>query len=452
MTGGGRRIVTRNASTPAALAKRPTARLLSRSMGMTNFSKLNSIKISHSNDVFDEMKKIILALQLGCCMLLAGCASISPDIGYMTQAYSETVEKHDRDQILKNLLRAGDSVSMNFTTVPTVIGSGTLEAGTGVSGQLFGSVFSNASNSTTLRGSRSFNFTLSSLDNEKFISAFLGDISLESFQVFSGSDFHQQLFFSLLIDSIKFNPGKDKELVIENGTSTQHRFEKFQNMLDELIAAGLKTEKVTYATPVGVDLSRQELLSNYFGTSLISDKSIQVTPIATPEGERYRISRLRSMTRFCLSTAQFEKSNGMKLSPTLNCRSANEKIADGLNANDSDSYDSLEFDVRSAREVYRYVGRLAVSQIRQNEWVPSIHLKKRQAGMLAGAHPLIIVKKGRPAPGEKILAVAEHMGALFYVPLENSGFSSRVFEYLSLLLSASMVKDAIPVSPGILVR
>lgn len=398
------------------------------------------------------MKKIIYFFCLACPIVFGGCASISPDIGDMTQAYSETVEKHERNQILKNLLRAGDSIPMSFTTVPTIIGSGTLEAGTGVTGQLYGSLFSNASNTTTLRGSRSFNFTLSSLDNERFISAFLGDISLDSFELFSGSDFHQQLFYTLLIDRVTINPEKDDRRVIENGTSSKKRFNTFQTFLEDLTSSGLRTEKITYATPVGIDLSRQELLSNYFSSGLISDKNIKVTKTVTPAGDRYRVIRLSNATRFCLSTRQFEKLNGIKLSPNLDCKASNEKVIDVNNSNNDKNYDSLEFDVRSAREVYRYIGRLVASQISQNEWIPSIELKKRQAGILAGSHPLIVVKKGQPVPGERVLAVAEHMGSSYYVPLENSGFSSRVFEYLSLLLSTSMVKDAIPASPGILVR
>lgn len=398
------------------------------------------------------MKKIVYILCLGFSFVFVGCASISPDIGDMTRAYSDTVEKHERNQILKNLLRAGDGIPMSFTTVPTIIGSGTLEAGTGITGQLYGNLFSNASNTTTLRGSRSFNFTLSSLDNEKFISAFLGDIPLESFQVFSGSDFHQKLFFTLLVDSITFNAEKDDRKVIENGTSTKNRFNKFQAILEDLIESGLKTEKITYASSVGIDLSREEFLTNYFRTGLITDKNIKVTKSMTATGERFRIVRLSNGTRFCLSSNQFEKLSGIKLSSKLNCKNINERVIDVADSNDGENYDSLEFDVRSAREVYRYVGRLVVSQIRQDEWVPSIELKKRQAGILAGSHPLIVVKKGEPAPGEKVLAVAEHMGSSYYIPFENSGFSSRVFEYLSLLLSTSMVKDAIPSSPGILVR
>lgn len=398
------------------------------------------------------MKKIFYFFCLACPIIFSGCASISPDIGDMTQAYSETVEKHERNQILKNLLRAGDSVPMSFTTVPSIIGSGTLEAGTGVTGQLYGSLFSNASNSTTLRGSRGFNFTLSSLDNEKFISAFLGNISLNSVQVFSGRDFHQQLFFTLLLDSVTFNPAKDGEIVIENGTSTRNRFNRFQSILDDLITSGLKTEKITNATPIGVDLTRNELLLHYYRSNLVNDKNIKVIKSSTPSGERYQIMRLMQDTRFCLSTSDFEKISNIKLSPKLNCNATDDKLLHTSNPNDDKKFDSLELHVRSARDVYRYVGRLVAIQTQQADWIPGINLKKRQAGILAGIHPLIVVKKGQPNPGEKVLATAEHMGSSYYVPFENSGFSSRVFEYLSLLLSTSMVKDAIPASPGILVR
>ena len=410
------------------------------------------MKVINYSSIFYVSRRFIFLACLISTLHLAGCASISPDIGDMTQAYSETVEKHERNQILKNLLRAGASIPMSFTTVPTIIGSGTLEAGTGVTGQLYGNLFSNASNTTTLRGSRSFNFTLSSLDNERFISAFLGDISIDSFNVFSSSDFHQQLFFTLLLDSVTFYPNQANEKNIENGTSTQKRFNNFQEILNHLISAGLRTEKIKYSSQIGVDLTRQELFSKFFPVNIITDKNIKIQKLSTQAGERYRIFHLTNATRFCLSPVEFERLSGIKLSPNIACKSASDTVIEVSSTSDKQVNDSLQFDIRSAREVYRFVGRLVSQQLQQNDWIPSIELKKRQAGILAGTHPLIVVKKGRPDPGEKVLAVAEHMGSSYYVPLENSGFSSRVFEYLSLLLSTSMVKDAIPASPGILVR
>lgn len=387
-------------------------------------------------------------------LALSGCASIGPDVGDMTRAYAESVEKHERNQILKNLLRAGDGIPMSFTTVPTIVGTGQLESNVGVSGKLFGELFSNATSSPSLRSSRGFNFTLASLDNERFTTAFLRDLSLDTVQVFATGDFHRQLLFTLVVDSISFNQGRSNEQLIENGTSTRARFDRFQSTLADLVASGLTTERITRSDPIGIDLTREELLADrrFFGTDLATDRSIRVERVSTPTGERYRVVRQSAGARFCLSPQEFERRSGLKLAPSLACRLFNDASLSAETASGGADHDALFIDMRSSREVYRFVGRLAISQVRQGEWVPSINLPQRQAGIVAGSHPLIVLRKGSPAPGERVLAVAEHMGSSYYVPFENAGFSARVFEYLALLLSISMVKDAIPAQPAILIR
>jgi hypothetical protein len=401
---------------------------------------------------FSGLRSVFLCS--GLALALGGCASISPDVGDMTRAYAESVEKHERNQILKNLLRAGDGVPMSFTTVPTIVGTGQLEGSAGVSGKLFGELFSNATGNPSLRSSRGFNFTLASLDNERFTTAFLRDLSLDTVQVFATGDFHRQLLFTLVVDSVSFNLGRPNAQIIENGTSTQGRFDRFQETLAALVASGLTTERITRPDPIGIDLTREELLADrrFFGSDLVSDRSIRVVRIPTAQGDRYRVVRLSTGVRFCLSPQEFEKRSGLKLAASLACRLPIEAAVSTDAPSDLASADSLLIDIRSAREVYRFVGRLAMAQAHQAEWLPRIDLPQRQAGIVAGSHPLIVLRKGSPGPDEKVLAVAEHMGSSYYVPFENSGFSARVFEYLALLLSISMVKDAIPAQPAILVR
>lgn len=388
-------------------------------------------------------------------LLLSGCAAVQPDVGEMTRAYAASVEQHERNQILKNLLRASDGIPMSFTTVPTIVGTGQLEGTAEISGKLFSEILANASNRLSLRSSRSFNFTMASLDNERFITAFLRDLSLDTVHVFVSGDFHRQLLYTLVIDGITFNPGLNDQLLIENGTSSQARFERFQSTLRAMVTSGLTTERTVRSEPVGIDLTREELLADrrFFGTDLANDRGVQVVRVSTPEGERYRVVRLLSQTRFCLSPQEHEKHSGFKLAPSLSCRLPQQQNANtAASPPQTDVYNSLAFDIRSAREIYRFVGRLAMSQFRQSDWVPSIYLPERQAGIPAGSHPLIVLRKGPPAPGERVLAVAEHMGENYFVPYENAGFSARVFEYLALLLSISMVKDAIPAQPAILIR
>jgi len=244
------------------------------------------------------------------------------------------------------------------------------------------------------------------------------------------------------------------EQLIENGTSTRARFDRFQSTLADLVASGLTTERISRSDPIGIDLTREELLADrrFFGTDLATDRSIRVVRVSTPAGERYRVVRQSAGARFCLSPQEFERRSGLKLAPSLACRLFNDASLSAETASGGADHDALFIDIRSSREVYRFVGRLAMSQVRQGEWVPSINLPQRQAGIVAGSHPLIVLRKGSPAPGERVLAVAEHMGSSYYVPFENAGFSARVFEYLALLLSISMVKDAIPAQPAILIR
>lgn len=398
------------------------------------------------------LRVLLASIAMG--VVLGGCASIAPDVGDMTRAYAESVEKHERNQILKNLLRAGDGIPMSFTAVPTIVGTGQLEGNVGVAGKLFGELFSNATSSPSLRSSRGFNFTLASLDNERFTTAFLRDLSLDTVQVFSTGDFHRQLLFTLVVDSVSFNLGRSNEQVIENGTSSQARFDRFQSALAGLIDSGLTTERVTRSEPIGIDLTREELLTDrrFFGSDLVSDRSVRVVRVATSAGDRYRVVRQVSGVRFCLSPQAYEKRTGLGLSPSLACRPLHQATGGPVGDDEAADHASFLIDIRSAREVYRFVGRLAMSQIRQSEWIPSINLPQRQAGIVAGSHPLIVLRKGLPAANEKVLAVAEHMGSNYYVPFEDSGFSARVFEYLALLLSISMVKDAIPAQPAILVR
>jgi hypothetical protein len=324
-----------------------------------------------------------------------------------------------------------------------------------MSGTLLSDSIKKATDSLSLRSSRGFNFTLASLDNERFVTAFLRNISLDTVHVFSSSgDFHRQLLFTLVADSISLNPGGANQKVVQNGTATRERFEQFQSALADLVASGLSTERFIRSDSIGIELTREELLTDrrFFGTELANDRNIQVLKVSTPAGERYRVVRFTPSVRFCLSPQEYAQRSGLKLAPSLDCRPSHLRTGVSALAADAQANDSLAIELRSAREVYRFVGRLAMAQVRQTDWVPSIHLPERQAGIVAGSHPLIVLRKGSPAPGEKVLAIAEHMGATYYVPFENSGFSARVFECLSLLLSSSMVKDAIPTQPAILIR
>lgn len=390
-----------------------------------------------------------LAASLG-----AGCASVSPEIGDMTRAYSDAIERHEMNQILRNLLRAADGLPMRFQAVPTVVGTGLLESNAGLSGKLMGGFLDNASASPSLKSSRGFNFNLASLDNERFTSAFVGDLSLETINVFSSGNVDRQTLFTLVLQSIGLKGAGETEHHIENDASSREDHRRFQSMLADLVAAGLRTETFFRLTPLGADLSRDEWLNRYLNSRLATDSAVRSVEVDTPSGPAYRLVRRERALRFCLSPQDYLKLSGVRVNRWLECRPPDMSARAEVQrpSHDHEAHSSLHFNIRSTRDVYRFVGQMIKAQMGSDPWTPMIRVLGQRAGVTAGMHPLIVVRKGEPKPGERAIAITEYHGSTYYVPLEDSGLSAQTFEALSLLLSASMVKDAIPASPGILVR
>ena len=393
---------------------------------------------------------------LACVIALSvsGCASFNPEIGDMTRAYSAAIERHEMNQILKNILRAADGLPMRFQAVPTIIGTGSLEGSAGATGRLLGGFMDNSTTTNSLKSTRGFNFNLASLDNEKFTSAFLGDLSLETINVISSGGFHRDLLFTLVLHDITVkSPGKP-DLPINNRATSRESFERFQSMLSQLTRAGLRTESYFRLTSVGVDLTRDEMLERFLGSRLAAESDIRTIRLTTPQGDRYRIARRGRATRLCLSPERFLELSGLRLNSAIECRAPDITLAEEAlrSSRRLETDDAISFNLRSTRDVYHFVGQLAMAQHSPTPWVPTIELPVQRGDLAAGKYPLMVIRKGEPGVNERVLAVAEHMGTNYFIPYENSGLSAWVLDYLSVLLSISLVKDAIPASPGILVR
>lgn len=372
----------------------------------------------------------------------------------MTRAYSDAIERHEMNQILRNLLRASDGLPMRFQAVPTIVGTGLLESTVGLSGKVLGGFLDNASTSPSLKSSRGFNFSLASLDNERFTSAFVGDLSLETINVFALSNMERQVLFTLVLQSATISGDNAGPTHVENDSSTPAAYARFQAVLSDLVASGLRTETFHRLTPIGSDLSRDEWLNRYLTSRLADDSAVRTLEIETATGPRYRLLRRERVVRFCLSPQDYLKRTGMRVDQWLECRPAGLGLrAEAMRpTQDNDVSTSLHVNIRSTRDAYKFVGQIVKAQLGPQPWIPTLQVLGQGTGVRPGQHPLIVVRRGEPGPGERTLAIAQHQGETYFVPYDNSGLSAQVFESLSLLLSASMVKDAIPASPGILVR
>jgi hypothetical protein len=66
--------------------------------------------------------------------------------------------------------------------------------------------------------------------------------------------------------------------------------------------------------------------------------------------------------------------------------------------------------------------------------------------------PIILVQKGAPQSAERLIATTNYQGTQYSVPLEDSGYSARVFDLLSVMVTMNKIPGSIPASPGVLIR
>lgn len=129
-----------------------------------------------------------------------------PFFRFYQYAYSATLSEHERNSLLTNLVRASEGLPLQFTTIPTVVGSGTVVGTMSIGADIVSSspsfvpgFFSAADRSVvkpsaSLATSRQFNFTLAALDNEQFTRGYLSDLTVSSVNFFtSTSEVSQEL-------------------------------------------------------------------------------------------------------------------------------------------------------------------------------------------------------------------------------------------------------------------
>ncbi len=391
-----------------------------------------------------KISSILSSLIAG--LFLSACSTLPPTLGTMSEAYSKALEEHERNNIFINILRASHDLPMHFTTIQTLQGTGLLKSTSGLTGKLYGQLFDNAALNITLESSRGFSFSLAALDNEKFIKSFVSDISIENFNIFSTSDqIDNRLTYSLLVADIRINPGSTGQIQYKNLPNALD-YQAFQSELKELLGAGLQTETATNQTPLGMPLTRAEAINFYSAKANAVDDSLKMVQVGPADDPKYQPTLTSKNSRFCLAAATAGDYTSASLGTSIECSGKRLKAQATKSARDQ-----LALNLRSSRDVFRYLGQISEAQTRdQSPW--SATLQSGAGTPSSSAEALLLVKKGPVPLGLKTIAAAEYFGTMYYVPLENSGNSAKVFEFLSLLLSISKVSGSIPASPGIILQ
>jgi hypothetical protein len=271
----------------------------------------------------------------------------------------------------------------------------------------------------------------------------LSDIPLERFHVFSSSaDQSSDLFYTLLVASISLNPSTALAQVYPN-QADDRKFHAFQTVLQKMLAAGLKTEPRYELRAMGPVLNKEEAIQ-ILKSNLSSMKGqFQLVETIRSGVTSYQAMVPEGAYRFCMGTASAQRDYAVGRS--IAC-AANVHTTAPFSAPGIEPLDSIAIDIRSTRDVFRYLGRLVRKDLLQMQTASATELNN-----VAGK-PLLRIIKGQPAQGVQTVASVNYLDASYFIPLDDSSHGAAVFEILASLLAMNKISGAIPASPGILVR
>lgn len=417
--------------------------------------------------------KALIALMV---FFLSGCAQIQPDFNAMSGAYSRAIGEHTRNDLLLNLLRAANDLPTQFTAIPSVLGTGSvnLDSTLGAGGNnaslnaLFGFLPASAltamgatySLNTQLAAQRQFTFTLSTLDNELFTKSFLSNITVDRIDLLaSDKQASLDLLYTLVVSGIEANPTAKRGYVFHNDMADKNHYPTFKEQMEFLLDAGLAIESSTTMVPIGIPLSRSEtvlLLPNVFN----KDSSIQFIPSEKSKGMYQAVQPITAL-RHCMSLPQSAKNVAPYFSKTIRCSHntyqenfiiPKESIVNQLKQNVGPEGLTFILNLRSGRDIFLYLGQIIQMQFINPDPASFIRVRHVSTNGKASDLPLVIVRKGDPPHGTAVLARASFLGESYYIPKEDNGLSAKVLELLNVLVTLNKVAGSIPASPGVLLR
>lgn len=414
-----------------------------------------------------SIRSMLGGLSVAAVLTLTGCKAIGPDFNDMTAAYTGSMEVHQRNTILINIMRAAYDMPMTFTDIPTVLGQGMAQGQAGLTANImsldpttFPGFFSaapqsNASLQAGLTVSRQFSFSLSSLDNQQFTKGFLTPVTLDNVHFFAqSSQLSKDLLFSLLINSIEINEaGKAPQVLFNNPSSAE--FPKYLELINTLLDYGLTTEAIIKPIDLGPILTSEQAVR--YMTSPVGNlpPGVILRKLNTPQGERFQASIVKPTTSFCMGNRSKHDEIAARFGPSILCHDT-DGSGNILAGNQSVAFKKgaapvqrLSINLRSTRDIFRYLGKVASAQTLTSPPVQT-YVRTYMGDNKFDYVPLIKVNKGSGTGS--IISSVKYFGNEYSVPLEQNGYSSVVFDLMSLLVTLSKIPGSIPASPGILIQ
>lgn len=383
------------------------------------------------------------------------------DFSSWAAGYDKAIERSYNENILLNMVRASQNQPLHFTTVSVVRGNGQISPSFNLIGGFpfkdFTAFARNGAQLTSagpgLAVSGGFNFDMASLDNSEFIAGLLTPIRPATVNFYVGQGIPRELIFNLLIERIAITDGGRTDTF--QNDPTRPDFPKFQNVLSNLITLGLTTEDISKLVPFGPPLSAADA-RNTEHLAAAAKAGLMLTPAA---GGTYQLMSPVVNARFC-----FEPPAGAPpLPPGAVCRS--ERPAGAPNENNSGEHGmaggagipgyqnaSLAITIRSARDIFNYLGSLIYMQTARagEAKVVLTSQEARDYNYMKQGDALLVVHKNNTTSDD--LVRIEYRGDTYSIPANKQGNTALVFSVLGQILTLNKSINLIPNTSAVVVR
>jgi hypothetical protein len=261
-----------------------------------------------------------------------GCAIIDNYSGRAVD-FNREAEQAQEEVLLLNIVRASLRRPMQFTSLSSVTGSGSVSGSvtggaTNVKQTPYLSQFPNLAQSTnigtalsrlvtgTASGNASLSgtatFTVPILDTQEFYQGILTPIPLQAFDYYLQQGFPPELLFDLFVLKVevtRLDDGSCRKFTFQNSVRDDLQFGQFQTFIDYLIGSGLTAERVNSITAFGPPLpavqgaptSAADSARIIEAYSKASSAGLDIRQEGRGPGARVRLQKKNSMFRFCFA-------------------------------------------------------------------------------------------------------------------------------------------------------
>jgi outer membrane lipoprotein SlyB len=262
---------------------------------------------------------------------LLGCAIIDNYSGRAVD-FNREAEQAQEEVLLLNIVRASLRRPMQFTSLSSVTGSGTVSGGvtgggTNVKQTPFISQFpgispavattalsriatGTASGNASLSGTATF--TVPILDTQEFYQGILTPIPLQAFDYYLQQGFPPELLYDLFVLKIevtRLDDGSCRKFTFQNSVRDDLQFGQFQTFIDYLIGSGLTAERINSITSYGPPLpavrsgpaSPADSAAIVEAYSKASSAGLDIRQEGRGPNARVRLQKKSNTFRFCFA-------------------------------------------------------------------------------------------------------------------------------------------------------